>query len=423
MGSLQNFDASYAGIADALFEQVRSLSRDGPGVTRASYGDVETRVLAHLARTAAAEGITTSYDAAGNLWMTVPGRDPSRPGVIAGSHADSVPRGGNYDGLAGIVAGLVCAIRLRRERARPERSFTTVAFRGEESAWFGKPYLGSAALLGRLTDQDLALKHRDTGYPLMFYMREAGADPRRLIRGEPLVDLRSIAAYLELHIEQGPVLEDAGRPIGIVTGIRGNFRHRAIRCIGTAGHSGAVPKRMRQDAVFAVADLLSRIEEAWDEWLLGGHDLVVTSGVLHTNADTHAPSIIPGEVWFSLEARSRSQETLEGFRQAIASECDAIGTARGVRFEFDQPIFSAPATMDGELVELLARACAARELGYMRIPSGAGHDAALFANAGIPAAMIFVRNQRGSHNPDEGMLIDDFMLGTGILYEAVNAIQ
>lgn len=422
MGRLQSFDAGYAEIANALFEQVRTLSRDGAGVTRASYGDAETRVLAHLARSAAAEGISTSYDAAGNLWMTVPGRDPARPGIIAGSHADSVPRGGNYDGLAGIVAGLVCAIRMRREHAPLGRAFTTVAFRGEESAWFGKPYLGSAALLGKLTDKDLALKHRDTGYPLMFYMREAGADTQRLIRGEPLVDLRSIAAYLELHIEQGPVLEDADRPIGIVTGIRGNFRHRAIRCIGTAGHSGAVPKRMRQDAVFAVADLLSRIEEAWDEWLLNGHDLVVTSGVLHTNADTHAPSIIPGEVSFSLEARSRSQDTLDGFHRAVAAECDAIGTERTVRFEFDPPIFSAPATMDGALVELLAGTCAARGLAYMRIPSGAGHDAALFANAGVPAAMIFVRNQHGSHNPEEGMLIEDFLLGTDVLYQALRAI-
>ncbi len=312
---------------------------------------------------------------------------------------------------------------MRRESAPPERSFTTVAFRGEESAWFGKPYLGSAALLGKLTDQDLALKHRDTGYPLMFYMREAGADPQRLARGEPLVDLRSIAAYFELHIEQGPVLEDAGRPIGVVTGIRGNFRHRAIRCAGTAGHSGAVPKRMRQDAVFAVADLLSRVEEAWDEWMQAGHDLVVTSGVLHTNTDTHAPSIIPGEVWFSLEARSQSQATLEGFRKSIVAECASIGAARGVRFEFDPPIFSAPATMDGALVETLARICAARGLGYMRIPSGAGHDAALFANAGVPSAMIFVRNQHGSHNADEGMRLDDFMLATGLLYEAVSAVR
>lgn len=415
-------NTDYARLADSLFEDIRQLSRDGPGVTRASYGDVETSALAYLEKVAAAEGIETSYDAGRNLWMTVGGRDSTLPRVITGSHIDSVPKGGNYDGLAGIVAGLICAIRMHREQATPVRSFAAVAFRGEESAWFGKPYLGSAAMLGKLTEQDLGLKQRDTGYPLMFYMREAGADPQRLIRREPLVDMRSIRAFFELHIEQGPVLEDAGRPIGIVTGIRGNFRHRAIRCVGTAGHSGAVPKRMRHDPVFAVADLLSRIDEAWDEWLQRGHDLVVTTGVLHTNVDTHAPSIIPGDVSFSIEARSESQETLLSFRSSILSECEAIGSARGVRFEFDQPVFSAPATMDVDFVERLTRICVARNLNYMQIPSGAGHDAALFANAGIPAAMIFVRNQHGSHNPDEGMLLTDFMMGTDVLYEAVNAV-
>ncbi len=416
------FDATFAALAESLFEDIRSLSRDGRGVTRASYSDVETSALAYLEKQANAEGIETTFDPAGNLWMTVAGHDPTLPRVLTGSHIDSVPKGGNYDGLAGIVAGLTCAIRMRRGGAVPARSFTAIAFRGEESAWFGKPYLGSAALLGKLTEQDLALKHRDTEYPLMFYMREAGADPQRLIRGKPLVDLDSIGAYLELHIEQGPVLEDAGLPIGVVTGIRGNFRHRAVRCLGTAGHSGAVPKRMRQDAVFAVADLLSRIEEAWDEWLQLGRDLVVTTGVLHTNPDTDAPSIIPGEVSFSLEARSESQETLEGFRQSIIAECEAIGATRRVRFEFDRAVFSAPATMDGRLVDTLMRICESRGLGHMRIPSGAGHDAALFANAGIPAGMIFVRNQHGSHNPDEGMLLDDFMMGTSILYEAVSGI-
>ncbi|HSC99158.1 MAG TPA: Zn-dependent hydrolase, partial [Casimicrobiaceae bacterium] len=265
MEARKPIDQSYSELATALFEHIRWLSHDGPGVTRPSYSDVETGTLAYLEKTANADGLETSHDAAGNLWMTVPGADPGRPRVMTGSHVDSVPKGGNYDGLAGVVAGLVCGIRMRREGRVPGRSFTTIALRGEESAWFGKPYLGSAALLGRLTEQDLSLKHRDTGYPLMFYMREAGADPQRLARGEPLIDLGSIAAYLELHIEQGPILEGSGYPLGVVTGIRGNFRHRAVRCIGTTGHSGAVPKRMRQDAVFAVADLLSRIEEAWDE--------------------------------------------------------------------------------------------------------------------------------------------------------------
>jgi N-carbamoyl-L-amino-acid hydrolase len=417
------FDASHAELAQSMFDHIRGLSRDGPGVTRPSYSDIETSTLSYLEKQAVAEGLETSYDLAGNLWMTVVGSEPALPRVIAGSHADSVPQGGNFDGLAGVIAGLVCGIRMRREGIVPKRSFTSLALRGEESAWFGKPYLGSAALLGRLTEQDLALKHRDTGYPLNFYMREAGADPGRLTRGKPLIDPGAVAAFLELHIEQGPILDNADHAVGVVTGIRGNFRHRRIRCIGTTGHSGAVPKSMRQDAVFAVAELLSRIEAVWEQWLRRGHDLVVTTGVLQTNAATHAPSVIPGEVTFSLEARSESKDTLTGFREEVIAQCRAIGEGRGVRFEFDEPVFSSPAMMDARIVDLLVAICETVRLRHMLIPSGAGHDAAMFANAGIPSAMIFVRNQHGSHNPLEDMRIEDLMAGTTVLYEASFALQ
>jgi N-carbamoyl-L-amino-acid hydrolase len=417
------FDASHTKLAQSMFDHIRELSRDGAGVTRPSYSDIETGTLAYLAKQAEAEGLETSHDLAGNLWMTVAGSDPALPRVIAGSHVDSVPQGGNFDGLAGVIAGLACGIRMRREGIVPKRTFTALALRGEESAWFGKPYLGSAALLGRLTEQDLALKHRDTGYPLNFHMRECGADPRRLIRGESLIDPRAVAAFLELHIEQGPILENSDHAVGVVTGIRGNFRHRRIRCIGTTGHSGAVPKSMRQDAVFAVAELLSRVEAAWEQWLRQGHDLVVTTGVLQTNAATHAPSVIPGEVTFSLEARSESKDTLTGFRDAVIAECGAIGERRGVRFEFDAPVFSSPAMMDARIVDLLVSICEQERLRHMRIPSGAGHDAAMFANAGIRSAMVFVRNQHGSHNPEEDMRIEDLMAGTTVLYEATLALQ
>lgn len=420
---MRPFDSSYAQLATAMFEHVRWLSQDGPGVTRPSYSDIETETLAYLAQQAAAEGIETSHDLAGNLWMTVVGSDPSLPRVIAGSHVDSVPQGGNFDGLAGVIAALLCGIRMRRDGVVPTRSFTALALRGEESAWFGKPYLGSAALLGLLSEQDLARKHRDTGYPLNFHMREAGADPRKLIRGEPLIDLGTVAAFLELHIEQGPVLENSGHAVGVVTSIRGNFRHPGIQCIGTTGHSGAVPKEMRQDAVFAVVELLSQLEAMWEQWLAQGHDLVVTSGVLQTNAATHAPSVIPGEVTFSLEARSESDDTLRSFREAAVAASRAIGERRGVRFEFDPPVFSAPAMMNAGIVELLMSICDSGKLRHMPLSSGAGHDAAVFSNVGIPSAMLFVRNQHGSHNPQEDMQIEDFMAGAAVLYEASFAVS
>jgi N-carbamoyl-L-amino-acid hydrolase len=402
-----------------LFATLRAMSADTSGVSRPSYGEVESRVLDHLRGVAGSLGLATDFDPAGNLWMRRPGGDRGAGALVTGSHADSVPLGGNYDGLAGIVAGLVVARRLRDETCATRRDYAVLALRAEESAWFGKPYLGSAALLGRLTEADLALRHRDTGYPLAFYMREAGAEPARLARGRPLVLPASIAAFVELHIEQGPTLDEAAVPVGIVTGIRGNVRHLAVHCIGEAGHSGAVPKRLRHDPVLATADLFSRIEEAWQDWLRDGHDLVFTAGVVHTNPATHAVSVIPGEVAFSLEARSLARATIDDFHAAIRAECDAIGRARGVRFEFDPPIVSDPAVLDAGLARRLAHAAEAAQIEYMRLPSGAGHDAALFANAGIPTGMIFVRNQNGSHNPRESMRIDDFMAGCELLWRLV----
>ncbi|MEG0821198.1 MAG: Zn-dependent hydrolase [Burkholderiaceae bacterium] len=400
-----------------LFETIRAMSADTAGVSRASYGDMESRVLDHLKGVGESLGLAAEFDAAGNLWLTRAGRDRSLPALVTGSHADSVPQGGNYDGLAGIVAGLTVAWQMQRMRIVTERDYVVLAMRAEESAWFGKPYLGSAAMLGKLKEADLALKHRDTGYPLAFYIREAGAEPARLTQGKPLFDLAKIAAFIELHIEQGPMLDEAEVPAGIVTGIRGNVRHRKVRCVGEAGHSGAVPKRLRHDPVLATADLLSRIEEAWQEWLGRGHDLVYTTGILQTDRATQAISVIPGEVSFSIDARSLSRATIDSFHAAMRAECEAIGRARGVRFEFDEPIYSEPAELDPALMRRLALVADGCELPYMRLASGAGHDAALFANAGVPTAMIFVRNQNGSHNPFEAMQADDFMAGCELLWQ------
>ncbi len=417
MLSKQDLEVQATQFALDLFETVRAMSADTAGVSRPSYGDMESRVLDHLKGVAESLSMSTEFDAAGNLWMRRAGRDRSLPAFVTGSHADSVPQGGNYDGFAGIVAGLTVAWRMQQENVLTERDFVVLAMRAEESAWFGKPYLGSAAMLGKLKEADLALKHRDTGYPLAFYIREAGAEPARLTQGKPLFDLASIAAFVELHIEQGPMLDEGEVPVGIVTGIRGNVRHRKVRCVGEAGHSGAVPKRLRHDPVLATADLLSRIEEAWQEWLSNGHDLVYTTGILQTDKATQAISVIPGEVSFSIDARSLSRATIDSFHAAMRTECDAIGRARGVRFEFDEPIYSEPAVLDADLMRRMARLADAQQLPYMRLASGAGHDAALFANAGVPTAMIFVRNQNGSHNPFEAMRTEDFMAGCELLWQ------
>ncbi len=405
-------------LAGDIFAELRRLSSDGVGITRESYGPGESAAIAHLAVLAEREGLQVSYDRAQNLVIGLPD-SRTEPAILIGSHLDSVPQGGNYDGAAGVVAGLICLIRMKRTGYLPPRPVKVLGLRGEESAWFGKAYVGSSALFGKLLPEDLSAPHRDTGRPLADYMRELKVDVDAILAGERLIDPSSVAAYLELHIEQGPVMVARDLPTAVVTGIRGNIRHKQILCRGEAGHSGAVPRWLRRDAVFATADLICRLDEHWRALLERGLDLVVTTGIISTNPAEHSMSRIPGEVGFSFEVRSQSWETLEAFYHLMRTECAAISAQRKVEFVFDRRIDSAPARMDEKWIKRLLDLSARLGLPTETVPSGAGHDAAVFANAGIPSAMIFIRNDKGSHNPYEAMALDDFMAGVELLYAAV----
>ncbi len=415
------FDRADREAAAEMFEAVRKVSAARLGVTRPSYSQVETRAMQVVAAHATSLGLATRHDAGANLVVELPGGRGDQPAYWMGSHLDSVPEGGNYDGLAGVVAGVLCLAKAKRLGATPQRPLAVIGLRGEESAWFGKPYLGSYALFGKLNAQDLERRHRDTGRPLAQYLEEVGADVRRIAAGEPLVEARALAGWLELHNEQGPIMVAREAPVGVVTGIRGNLRHLSARCIGEAGHSGAVPRWLRKDAVFALAELLMRLDDNWQALNARGVDLVVTSGIVGTDPREHSISRIPGEVRFSLEIRSQSLETLEAFYQLVLVEAAGIEKARGVKFDLGERVLSEPGLIDREWAARLRSICGALGYPYIDIPSGAGHDAAIFANHGVPAGMIFIRNADGSHNPDEKMELDDFLMGAEVLYRAVTA--
>ncbi len=402
-------------MAEKLFSDVRELTFDGVGVTRQSYGRGESDTADYLRAFAASEGLEVRADRAANLVFGLPQTAAASAVTWCGSHIDSVPQGGNFDGYAGVVAGLLCLVAQKAGGTPYARPLEVVAFRGEESAWFGKAYMGSGALFGKVSESDLALKQRTTGESMEACMRRCGADVEAIRAQQPLLDKARIKAYLELHIEQGPVMVARQLPLAVVSGIRGNVRHNRVVCHGDAQHSGVVPRWLRHDAMFAVADLIMRIDEHWRVLLERGTDLVVTTGIVSTDPAEHSISRIPGQVSFSLEARSKSTDTLEAFYQLMRAECGSIERERGVRFEFDRRLLSDPATMDEKLCGVLSEACAAQEAAFELIPSGAGHDASLFANAGIPSGMLFVRNQNGSHNPHEAMDIEDFMLGVGAM--------
>ena len=416
-------DAEDRLLAGELFDALRTASFDGVGITRESYSGRESNALDIVEARARRLGLETARDAGANLVVTLPGGEPDLPFLACGSHLDSVPQGGNFDGAAGVVAGLALLARLKRDNITPRRTIKLFGLRGEESSRFGKAYMGSLALFGKLTAEDLRVKDRD-GQSLGDCMRSVGADVARIEKGEPLLDAKRVAAWVELHIEQGPVLVARELPVGIVTGIRGNVRHRTVECIGEAGHSGAVPRWLRHDAVFAVAELMTHLDRHWRTLLERGRDVVITSGVFGTDPSEHAIARIPGKVAFSFEVRSQSMETLEGFYDLFRSECNLIAEERGVEFAFDRRLESAPATMDAEWVRRLRKSAQALGLPDEEIPSGAGHDAAVFANAGIPSAMVFVRNENGSHNPKEAINLDDFVAGIAVMRAAIEeAIQ
>ncbi|KAB5625764.1 Zn-dependent hydrolase [Pseudomonas putida] len=405
--------------AGKLFADIEQLSRDPhEGVTRESYGRGESEAIACLSDFALTHGLDVSHDRAGNV-IFQRHDDNGQPALWVGSHLDSVPQGGNFDGLAGVIAGLLCLCRQARDGVRSALPLRVLGLRGEESAWYGKSYIGSRAVVGGLAEQDLKLVNRFNQRPLGDALRALGADLDAIARQQWLIEPGQFAGYLEVHIEQAESLERMGQAVGVVPGIRGNLRHNRVRCLGEDGHSGAVAREDRHDSVFAVSELIARIDARWSEWVDAGQDLVVTVGTLGTNAAHHAVSRIPGEVAFSLEMRSLHQATLDAFHTLVLEEAGRIEMARQVRFEFDKRIDTQPAAMHGPWIETLQRHT--RALGWQGVltPSGAGHDAAVFANAGIPSAMLFIRNQHGSHNPHEAMALDDFLAATEVLYHSI----
>jgi len=413
------FDDPVRTLGRDLFDRLRAQSFDGVGITRETYGAGETTAMALVEAEALRHGLEAGYDAARNLVVTLPGREPGLPMAATGSHLDSVPQGGNFDGAAGVIAGLMALVQAARSSRRPLRTMTLYALRGEESAWFGRCYLGSGALFGLLGEEDFACRHRSTGQTLAEAMAAAGVDLAPLRARRPLMPAERFLCWIELHIEQGPVMVARGWPVGIVTGIRGNIRHPSAICRGEAAHSGAVPRWLRHDAVLALAELLTRLDEHWRVLLEQGVDLVVTTGIVTTNTADHAISRVPGEVRFGLEYRSQDRDTLAAFRDLVRREADEVGRKRGVTFDLGPSSETLPARMDRRVADLLARASARLGLPPETLPSGAGHDAAVFANAGVPAGMLFIRNDKGSHNPHEAMAMEDFLLGAGVLHAAL----
>ncbi|HWK13190.1 MAG TPA: Zn-dependent hydrolase [Rhizobiaceae bacterium] len=406
-------------LASALFKALHDASFDGVGITRDTYGEGEQRAHDIVGAKARELGLEVRTDAALNLYMTLPGRDRSLPAVMTGSHLDSVPRGGNYDGAAGVIAGLAVLAGWIGAGHWPEADTTVMAVRAEESVWFPVSYAGSKAAFGLLPRGATALMRQDGLGTLGERIDALKGDSAVLEAGEAYLDPKKIARFVELHIEQGPVLLLENLTVGIVTGIRGSFRYREAKILGQYGHSGATPRAHRHDAVVAVAELISALNERWVELEEEGRDLSVTFGRVFTDPEQADFSKVSGRVDFCIDVRSFEPATLTRFEEILKLEVARIEQRTGTRFELGERTSSTPAPMDPQLQKLLLDSARAMAIPARAMPSGAGHDTATFALAGVPTVMIFIRNENGSHNPDEKMEMADFAAGARLLSVAM----
>lgn len=409
-------------LAGQLFRELAERTADPPGVTRESYGAGERIAHDLCLSTAERLGLSSHYDDAGNLYMRMRGRTSGAPAWFVGSHLDSVLHGGNFDGAAGVIAGLTAVGAMQRLGYTPTRDIVVMATRAEEcSTWFvghHKGHLGSRAALGLLDPSELdTARHVHSGKSFAECMDEAGFSSVRFRQADvpPIIAKNDVHAYLEVHIEQGPVLEHRGLPVGVVTGIRGCLRARSAKTIGGYTHSGAVPRELRQDAVLASVEFAGEIDRVWTEMSAGGKDLVCTFGKFSTDPAHHSIVKVPGRVDFAFDFRSQDPAVLERMREIALDLAAQIGKRRNVVMDLGDISLVSPAVMDPAIEHRLCEGCDELGIPFMEIASGAGHDAADFCDAGFRSAMIFIRNANGSHNPHEGMDLGDFCEGTRLL--------
>lgn len=410
--------------AEAIEQHYAALNRIGPvegdqrnGFLRPPYSDAETAAISYIQQRATAAGLNCRSDALGNLIVETPGSFSAW--VETGSHIDTVPGGGNFDGTAGVVAGLAALLAIHRSETVLQHGLRLRIWRGEESACFGVTSIGSRAAFGKLDAS--ALHQNYAGRSLAEAMLEQGADPELIRAGQPTIDAYerdSITAFLELHIEQGKVLESCGKNIGIVTAIRGS-RRNWINIHGTFDHSGATPMgaEFRQDANLTMAYIMVRLDQLLSQANSEGADLVQTVGLVNPPQQScatlplakNAITKISGAASFSYEVRGCDAGR-------VGSYCDrAFALIRATAEEFDTTVeietFSDQAgirNLNPELQLLLAKTCMALNLSHISLPSGAWHDAGTLAQqvrgdgTTIPVGMIFIPCHNGiSHSPNE----------------------
>ena len=395
-----------------LAQHLTAVARFGAsraGITRLAWSPELADVNAWLTRRLEEAGLEVEVDAAGNVfgkWHAGEGGP-----VLVGSHLDTVPNGGRFDGALGVLAGLEAIRLLKRRRVRPRRPVWLVSFMDEEGARFGTALFGSRAFAGDDLS-DLGERRDGTGVTLRDAMAEAGLDFDRIGDAKAVGE---IAAYVELHIEQGALLERAGADVGIVTAIVGLLGFRA-HMTGEANHAGTTPMPLRRDALVGAArTVLALRDEA-----RGRDDLTANVGSISVQPGGF--NVVPGVCEFTIDVRSPTRETLSRADALVRDTLATVATEEKLELELDESYRLDVTPLHPGLQDTLRRAAEAEGASFLDLPSGAGHDAMAVAPH-VPTAMLFVPSRGGiSHSPDEYTAPEQCDLGARVLARALELL-
>ncbi len=400
-----------------MLQRLSEIGGDGQAaVNRLAFTPAEREAHATVARWMADLGLAVRTDAVGNTYGLRPGRRTDLPPIGVGSHLDSVPQGGRFDGTVGVVAALEVVRLLDAAGVTLDHPVCVLAFVGEEGARFGEACLGSKAVAGLLQPADLQRLRDGHGVTLAAAMQELGLDPRQLpsARWGP----RELAALLELHIEQGRLLESDGRAIGLVEAVAGNTRLR-LTVHGRADHSGGTPMHLRKDALAAAAEIVLGVERLANE----PHRRTTVATVGRLDVAPNSITTVPARVTFYVDVRDIDGDRQRAAAQDVLLLAQQVAGRRGVQVEAELVGDSSPVVLPLWLRHVTRDVCQRLAVPYRVLNSGAGHDAAILARV-LPAAMLFVPSHDGlSHCPEEWTSIADISVGVRVLFHTVLALD
>ena len=397
--------------ADRLWDSLMELARIGAtpkgGVCRLALTDVDKQGRDLFVRWCEDAGCSVSYDAMGNIFARRPGRDNSLPPIMTGSHLDSQPTGGKFDGAYGVLAGLEVIRTLNDLDYQTEAPLEVVAWTNEEGSRFAPAMVGSG-VFAQVFDLDYGLSRADQdGNTLGQELQRIG------YAGPEQPGQHPVGAYFEAHIEQGPILEAAGKTIGVVQGAQGQ-RWYEVTVTGQEAHAGPTPMLVRRDALVGAARMVEAVNRIGLEHQ---PNACATCGML--NVMPNSRNVIPGQVWFTVDFRHPDDAILADMDQALRQELAQIAEAARLELALEQ-IWHSPATpFDESCVAAVRKGTEQAGYAHMDIISGAGHDAVYMAKI-APAAMIFVPCENGiSHNEIENATPQDIAAGCNVLLHAM----